>query len=315
MNERTNRLLDAMGELPPEFVEEAAPKAEIKRPHRYAVPIAAAACAALVLGSTMFLHSRGGLDRPPEMPLYYPEVPADTNDGVYIPPIGVSLDRAHEENACMVSFFIYEGRIYEGYQWDTQFPHGEKLGTAVGLIDEWTPEEGYVELAGSVEGDFYAVEGYDPGFLLYVEEGKDGYPAVYVNNSGMTIKTGADLFEDKLHLSDDLLCVRWETQASWDKGDEQFHGLPLDAPELQRFLAALNDAPCVREEDVPFPDDANSIFDEGVQLYHMEIMKSDGLTVRLRLFAGGYVQFDGIRVCFQVEERAFNELINVLENT
>ena len=75
------------------------------------------------------------------------------------------------ENAAMLAFFIYQGRCYVQYEW---IDHGdalvgEYLGTATGLIDEWTPQEGYVDLAGSVQGDFYAVNGYDP--LVYALHG------------------------------------------------------------------------------------------------------------------------------------------------
>ena len=59
---------------------------------------------------------------------------------------------------------------------------GEYLGTATGLIDEWTPRDGYVELAGSVEGDFYSVKGYEPSFLLCMQ--KEGTVSLYVREGG-----------------------------------------------------------------------------------------------------------------------------------
>ena len=60
------------------------------------------------------------------------------------------------------------------------------MGTATGLIDEWTPKEGYVELAGSVSGDFYTVNGFDPTFLLCMKEDGDAIQ-LFVCNSGITL--------------------------------------------------------------------------------------------------------------------------------
>ena len=80
-----------------------------------------------------------------------------------IPPLEVSL--SSELAADMIGFFIYEGRCYVQYNHIDNGTDliGEYLGTATGLIDEWTPKEGYVDFAGSVRGDFYSVKGYDPG--------------------------------------------------------------------------------------------------------------------------------------------------------
>lgn len=130
-----------------------------------------------------------------------PDTAAASEDGVTIPPMKVSLSA--DVTADMHAFFIYQGRCYVQYEFlEDNDMVGEYLGTSVGLIDEWTPEEGYVELAGSISTDFYAVKGYDPSFMLCSKE-LDGV-STYICNNGITLKYGSELYEDRLHLSDQI---------------------------------------------------------------------------------------------------------------
>ena len=56
----------------------------------------------------------------------------------------------------MIGFFIYEGRCYVQYReiYEDVDLIDKHLGTVTGLIDEWTPEDGYVDFAGSAQGGF-----------------------------------------------------------------------------------------------------------------------------------------------------------------
>ena len=69
-----------------------------------------------------------------------------------------------------VSFaFCWSSLYYENFS-EAEGIVGEHLGTVTGMIDEWTPEEGYVDFAGSICGDFYSVKGYDPEFMLCISD-------------------------------------------------------------------------------------------------------------------------------------------------
>ena len=148
-----------------------------------------------------------------------PPSAAQTAKGITIPKAEVTLSQPDGVAADMLAFFIYQGRCYLQYDW---LDHGsdlvgEKVGTATGLIDEWTPKEGYVELAGSVSGDFYTVNGFDPTFLLCMKEDGDAIQ-LFVCNSGITLYQGSELFEERLGLFNGLKAVTYEEEDSWFNG-------------------------------------------------------------------------------------------------
>lgn len=227
--------------------------------------------------------------------------PAD--GGIYVEPMDVSLGSGLAMD--MNAFFIYNGRSYVEYECvEDETLAGEYLGTATGLIDEWTEEDGYVELAGSVAGEFYAVNGYDPDFLLCMKR-EDGKLLLFVNNSGLWLYGGSDLLVDRWGLVDgSFATVEYETQESWYRGEKRIKPLS-DEDVIRRFLDALCVAEFRHSSDYPLAE---------TELYHLYFRKEDGITVHLRLSEGGYVRFEGIPdACVQVEEAVWNELLTVLE--
>lgn len=236
-----------------------------------------------------------------------------TEEGVSIPPMRVTLP-SENTSACMIAFFIYQGRSYVAYE---TVEHGtglvgEYLGTSTGSLDAWSREDEYVELSGSVGGDFYAVPGYDPSFLLCMRE-EDGI-WLYVNNNGITLKTGRELFEERLHLAGRYGQVSCQTREDWYYGRGGIKTLDEEAGEdLETFISALNEGSFLRMEDIPLEPGETDVYD-AKELYHMYFAMEDGLTVHLRLFEGGYVQFGGLMgVCVQVEETVFEGLLRRLE--
>ena len=189
---------------------------------------------------------------------------------------------------------------------------GEYLGTATGLIDEWTPRDGYVELAGSVEGDFYSVKGYEPSFLLCMQ--KEGTVSLYVREGGITLKTGADLYNKWLHLSEDYREVRYETRASWYYGSGEVR--QLDAPRAQEvldFIPALDEAEFLPVEEVEARSGISPFAES--EIYHMYFLTENGMTVHLRLHEGGYVRFQGLlNICVQIPEETFRGLTALFQS-
>ena len=242
-----------------------------------------------------------------------PTSAAQTAKGITIPKAEVALSQTEGVAADMLAFFIYQGRCYLQYDWIDHGSDlvGEKVGTATGLIDEWTPAEGYVELAGSVSGDFYTVRGFAPAFLLCMKE-EGNAVQLFVCNNGITLYQGSELFEDRLGLSDGLKAVTYEDEDSWYDGEEDIHTLhDLDA--VKTLIAAMDEAAFQLSDQADLYEEKK---DGGLskELYHVYCKLDNGVTVTLRLFQGGYVTFTGLPdACVQVPEATFDVFLAALK--
>ena len=241
------------------------------------------------------------------------------NRGLTIPPAQVYLGYSEDVAMDMMAFFIYGGRSYVEYRRvidERGTLLGDYVATATGLIDEWTPEDGYVELAGSVSGEIYTVQGYDPAFMLCMKEesGAGDVLLLYVNDSGITLNSGADLFRYRLMLDGHYAYIQYETRESWNYGLGQLKTLPESAGAVwDAFRKALNQGVPILIRDIPLDEGESNLYDSR-ECYHLYIHKADGVVVHLRLFEGGYVSFQGIwTVAFQVEQEAFDGLLQSLQ--
>ncbi len=188
---------------------------------------------------------------------------------------------------------------------------GKRLGTATGLIDEWTPRDGYVELAGSVAGDFYEVKGYDPSFMLCMNN-SEGWVTIYICNTGVTLKNGSEVYTERLHILD-YESIRYETRDSWYYGRNEFFELNGNDDVIRAFIDELNAAEFMLCDSVPAPKTGNIYHD--LESYHMFFRMKNGVTVHIRLLDGGYVIFDGIpRVCVRVSEGCFERITDLLSS-
>lgn len=302
---RGNELLDKMELIDPAYVEAAETKPKAKKNIWIKWGAMAACLCMAVMGAMLWRQfaptpiEGGGL------------TVSENENGVTIPQLNVSLSA--DEAADMMAFFIYQGRCYVQYEWiyDDVDIVGEYLGTATGLINEWTPKDGYVELAGSTRGDFYAVKGYDPSFMLC----KKDYGAVttYICNNGITLKYGSELFEDRLHLSGGFESVEYESRDSWYYSRDEYYQLSNADDTILDFIADMNSAKFIPYDTVPLDDGITHISD--TELYHLYFRMKNGTTVHLRLYENGYVRFDGMwALCIQVPEESYSALLNLLDN-
>ncbi len=235
-------------------------------------------------------------------------------NGVTIPKRNISLSA--DQSADMLSFFIYNGHCYVQYEEFSDCAElvGEKLGTATGLIDEWTTKDGYVELAGSVKGDFYAVKGYDPSFMLCMQK-SDGTVSAYICNSGITLKYGEELFEERLLLSEGYASVTYESRESrfYSKG-ERYELSKEVQPIIADFIAAIDKAEFMPWEAVA-PKEGHTqstIYD--TEIFHVYFHMENGTAVHLRLYENGYVRYQGLLdVCVQVPTDSFDEFIALIK--
>lgn len=239
--------------------------------------------------------------------------------GVQIPAMMVDLKQADDGiMADMLAFFIYDGRCYvqDEYYKERFSLVGDYVGTSVGLIDEWTTADGYVDYAGSVSGKFYEVKGYDPAFMLCMKY-ENGAVETFINNNGITLGKGSDLIEDSLHLSGNVEKVTYKTQKEWDTSlqDEKNHVLSEEYDALVELLLesfGANDFMYI--SDTPLDEDGTGRYHEDMDNYHITFHTKDGLCFDFVLYEDGYVRFQGFSsVCVQIEPSLYEEIVEVLK--
>lgn len=233
-----------------------------------------------------------------------------SEEGITIPAMEVSLSKEVAAMSDMIGFFIYEGRCYVYYEnfSEAEGIVGEHLGTVTGMIDEWTPEEGYVDFAGSIRGDFYSVKGYAPEFMLCTKEA-NGVVSTYICNNGITVKYGKELYEDRLHLSGNITGVQFESRESWFYSKGELYELDKAQAYIREFIEKLGEEEFLFCQDVAVQEGWEHMVDS--EIYHMYFNMKDGTKVHLRLHENGYVRFQGLwDLCVQIPEESYDKLID-----
>ena len=149
--------------------------------------------------------------------------------------------------------------------------------------------EEYVEGASSVGGDVYTVEGYDESFRLCLAD-ENGTFSLYDCLGGVTLKTGADLFETRLHLESRWESVSFLPDEAWQNNHTDYRPLALTDDEIEAFLSLLMAAPM---QDWSAGSENGDIFDQDFAQAHLRFTLTDGTSVSLRLFENGCVTYDG----------------------
>lgn len=309
---KSKRIIDALGQVNEIYIEEAANVTPALKKRHWARWGALAACLCLVVGG-VFLFTN-----PANSSASYDSFPNEvivSEDGVTIPPTKATLGKEDGVEYCWAyAFFIYQGRCYKSYDgvYGDSDLIGEYLGTARGMIDVWTPKEGYVELAGNIKGDFYSVKGYDPEFMVCMRS-NSGAVEIFINDNNLTLKYGSDLLENRFHLSGNLNELVYQNHNSWDYSTGEIYSLNNDEA-VSNFITLLNQGTFIPETQALLPDGANYL--SQAALYHIDLRMYDGTTIELTLVEGGYIEF-GIyfpEVCLKVDEATFNELIALLDS-
>lgn len=220
---------------------------------------------------------------------------------LFVPKMEMPILNANEA-ADMVAFFIYQSEVYiqaEMYFADEALRRsellGEKLAYVTGRIDEWTRADDYVEFAGSVAGDIYTVEGYDPSFRLAIdhrsvdEDGKQHYMlSFYERLNNISLDTGADLFKDKLKLNHHWQTLDVQTDADWNHGTAVFSKLDgLSREEINSFIDALFSGNYLHLDY----ESNQAFYSESTQRVHLFFTMADGTRISLVVVEGGYVAY------------------------
>lgn len=231
------------------------------------------------------------------------------DNGVCIP----ELEMQSDEVTSMTAFFMYNGRSYcicDGMFLE-KTAIGSCLGTAYANINEWSETSNYIDFSGTVSGEVYSINGISTEFMLCLVSDSENCQ-VFMNNKGITLNSGSEIFEEYLHVSESIESVTYETQESWDNAQSDLQKYLIDANEqrivLNQFVAALNDGEWMRMKDIPKSEDGRTDYD--LQEYHVYIKLKTGVTIHLRLLEGGYVNLEGLNwVCVKVNEDVYTSLI------
>ena len=301
-------ILDAIGGIDPKYIETADAEPEVlvatsaKKP-RLTKWLAMAACLVLVVGVISVINN--GLPGSGDTGLSTADVseesesgetgPAVDNpssdeqlkeDAVIIPKTKVSLPSEYSE-VDMMAFFIYNGRSYVQYYGNygndniSSKLKGEYLGTVKGSIDEWTSEDDYIDMTGSIGGAIYTVKGFDPEHVLCMEWSDGAGLALYINNNDLTINTGSDILEDIFGLSKKYKTLRFETADSYYNSRGEIKKIGIEYQDIVRSF--INDMDQSGYTVLTDSADIEKMFDNALYFMYFDI--GNGINVQLTLYA------------------------------
>ena len=207
----------------------------------------------------------------------------------------------------MVAFVIYGGRMYECSQVlegdAAEELMGEYLFTSPGYIDEWSSPEEYTDGTGSVAGDVYTVKGYDSAFRLCIPLDGGALLELYDTLDGITLRTGEDLYGERLHLRENWREAEYQTHDDWNSNEDTFRTPELTEEEIAAFIDALY----AGEFEYWGPDSetgdvfTGDIFHLGLEQKHLYFRLADGSSVYLRLFENGRVLYNHVASRMRVD--------------
>lgn len=77
---------------------------------------------------------------------------------------------------------------------------------------------------------------------------------------------------------------------------------------IDDFVAALNEGGFMLMDDIPLPEEETDIYD-ALEICRLYFQMKDDMTVVLRCFEGGYVQYTGIGdVCLKIDRKLFDSI-------
>lgn len=210
-------------------------------------------------------------------------------DSVHLPEnnSGIAVD--------MIGCLVYMGKVYtqsaDFYQYDAvtaQQLVGEYVGEAKGTLDCWSSQEDWAtEFASTYSGPVYKVKGYSEEFRLciYVNQGQEEWLQILDNYDGIGLNSGADLFEERLHITGNVESVTYRTHDDWEKQNSEKPFTGVSEEDMNEFFRELCSSPFVRID----PERDPGFYERAETQGHLYLNMKDGTVVELRLLDGGYV--------------------------
>jgi len=293
--------------------------------------ISVCACAAVVIITVFALGMNGLFTTPPiiddEPFSAQPRIiePLDSDIGVYVPAIKLPENAGATAQADIIGLFVYQERVYTQTAWYYNENAsvinnlvGEHIGYTKGNINEWSKQEEFaVEFAGSVMGDVYTVNGYNPQFRLcmkgsYKDDGGNDiqYVNFYENLNDIYLTNGSDLFEDRLMLRDNWKQVKYQRHDDWNYHNMKFYDLPkISDTCINAFIDELYAGKFEYVNETVGED----FYDSKRKQAHLFFCMNDNTTIELSLFEGGYVGYRHLSWYFvKMPGEAFNAIFNMV---
>ena len=324
-------LLDAVGGAEDADILQAQ---KTKRKYRW-IPWAAAACLLLAVGVGMLLRRSAPTAEPTDTPMPAAENTPAADNALWVPAIEYEQPENYMTAADMIAFVMYRGNMYtDAVMYSEEESQrlegllGEQIGESTGTIDEWSDKSEYAyEFASNVPGAVYTVQGYDPGFRLCVRRDftdDSGVHRMWLHFlerlNGISLSSGADLFEDRLHLRDRVVSIQWQAHEDWDWNLGGIQDAAISEDVWNAFLDAVDAGEFVdthRPDGEPFYEGRprSSIYDMPNQA-HLFLTMTDGTRVELRLIEGGYVGYAPLGWYFvQIPGEVFDAVYNACGGT
>lgn len=240
---------------------------------------------------------------------------ATEDGGVTIPQIQLPEEGTSTD---MIGLIVYNENIYTQTSSAVNLKSaknlvGKRLGTTKGTIDEWSKQEAYdQEFASTIgETDVYTVKGYSKDFrIMTYKEDKDGqiHSEFYENLNGITIHSGDDFFT-KLNMEGNITSATYQLFSDWDQGVENYHSI-INMKAVNAFISELHQTeahPRSAQSD-PISEARND-----ASFRKLILHLADGTTVKLTLLKDGYIYYGFMGAYFEMNDEAFREMWNILE--
>lgn len=213
-------------------------------------------------------------------------------DSVHLPEnnSGIAVD--------MIGCLVYKGKVYtqsaDFCQYDAAIAQqlvGEYVGEAKDILhclDYGLSKENWnVEFASTYSGPVYKVKGYSEEFRLciYVNQGQEEWLQILDNYDGIGLNSGADLFEERFHITGNVESVTYRTHDDWEKQNSEKPLTGVTEEEMNVFFRELCSSPFVRID----PESDPGFYERAETQGHLYLNMKDGTVVELRLLDGGYV--------------------------
>ena len=251
-----------------------------------ALPVAAALC--LAAGALFAVKAAVGGKEKPDVTAMYSE-PAVTETAGSV--LTAAPTPSHEPSATPVpeNAFIVQGIPHDGFTEgdlrDRSFTFNDRDYSLLAVCPQYS--EFFGDAVGELpsgqylKGNVFAFNGYDPELLL-CRRGSNGEAEVFISDVGMVLFSGADVFEDRLLLRDEIETIGYLDRSIEPKFEVPYF-ISLDSPEyaeaIEDFITAIDEGKWISREFTRIDAD-------------MLIVLKNGLRLRLVVSESGIVSFD-----------------------
>ena len=274
-------ILKALGEADPALVESAAAPRAKKRSRL--VPVLAASAAAIVLAVGIGFAVGGMVKKTNKIEAVLPTEEQEKKSEITetaVPKPTPSPEYSY------IGFIKYNGTVYLYHDTcpDARELLGEYLGRIENTANPGTPLEEIPDMTSYEKGDFYAVKGFDPAYLICRVDGKE--VSVFISHDTEGVTCGRDVLETRFHASLLFTSLVYEGTESVFNGyceryalDPEYNSYVLD------MLAALDEGEWIG----PYTDEN---MDEWLAIMNSEqwrlSLSLGKLRIGITVFEGGY---------------------------